>query len=73
MVRLKAERLRRGLTQQELGFHAHVTASDISRFERGWARPYPGQARRLSEALELSETDLLDEVEDPHPPPHLPR
>ena len=62
MVRLKAERLKRGWSQQDLAFHARMASADISRLERGWARPYPTQARRLAETLGIPEEELLQEV-----------
>jgi transcriptional regulator with XRE-family HTH domain len=62
MVRLKAERLNRGWTQQELGFYASVSAADISKIERGWLKPYPGPAVRLAQVLGLKPEELLEEV-----------
>ena len=64
MLRMKAERLRLGLTQQALGYHAHISAADISRFEGGWARPYLGQARRLAEVVGLCENELLEDADN---------
>ena len=63
MLRLKAERLKRGWTQNVLAYHARVQPAEISRFERGHARPYPGQAERLARALELTPDSLLDSVQ----------
>ena len=64
MTRLQAERLRRGLTQTTLAFHAKpLTASDISKFENRMARPYPRQAERLAAVLGLEPHELLIEVE----------
>jgi ribosome-binding protein aMBF1 (putative translation factor) len=60
--RLKSERLKRGWTQQTLAHHAQMQSSDISRIERGWAKPYPGQAERLAEVLGIAVDVLLDEV-----------
>ena len=65
MLRLKAERLRRGWTQTDLGYHARITPAEISRIETGRLRPYPGQAERLSRVLELAPTELLAEVPIP--------
>jgi len=62
MVLLKAERLRQGLTQMELAHRAGLTQGDLCRIERGWSRPYPGQARRLAAALGCAPNDLLMEV-----------
>lgn len=60
MLRLKAERLRRGWTQTDLAYHARMTAAEISRIETGRLRPYPGQADRLSCVLGLRLEDLLE-------------
>ena len=65
MLRIKAERLRRGWSQQDLGFHARVQATDISRIERGRLIPYDRQAARLAEALGLAPTQLLQPCEVP--------
>ena len=62
MIRLKAERLRRGWTQIDLAYHSRVHPAEISRFETGNARPYPGQARRLAAALEIDPEALLQPV-----------
>jgi transcriptional regulator with XRE-family HTH domain len=58
--KLKRERIRRGWSQQTLGFHAGVGASEISRFEHGRAIPYRGQAERLAKVLELRTEELLE-------------
>ena len=39
-------------------------ASDISRFERGYGRPYPAQATRLAGVLGLDANELLDAAVD---------
>ena len=65
MVKLKIERLRRGWTQQDLGYHARIAGTDISRIERGWMKPYPSQAARLAEVLGLDPRELLHEMEAP--------
>ena len=62
MIRLKAERLKRNWSQQDLGYHARMAGADISRIERGWMKPYPGQAKRLAKVLKISGDKLLDEV-----------
>ena len=63
MVKLKAERLKRGWRQEDLGFYARMSGADISRIERGWMKPYPGQAARLAKVLALDPEELLNEVE----------
>lgn len=63
MLKIKSERLRRGWTQTDLAYHSRVQPAEISRIERGQARPYPGQAARLAKALKLSPDELLQPVE----------
>ena len=62
MVRLKAERLQRGWTLQDLGYKARIQASDISKIERQVLRPYPAQLARLAKVLKCPAEDLLLEV-----------
>jgi transcriptional regulator with XRE-family HTH domain len=64
MTRLQHERQLRGWTQTDLGYHARVQPSDISRIETGRMRPYPNQLARLATALNLSPNALLDPIED---------
>ena len=59
MVKLKAERLKRGWRQEDLGFYARMSGADISRIERGWMKPYPGQAERLAKVLEAIRKPFL--------------
>lgn len=65
MTRMKAQRLQRGWTQTDLAFHSRVQPAEISRIERGQARPYPKQAARLAQALGLTEGELLESVPEP--------
>ena len=58
--KLRQERVRRGWSQQTLGFHAGVGASEISRFEHGRAIPYQGQAERLAKVLHLRPDELQE-------------
>ena len=60
---MKAERVRRGWTQTDLAYHARVQPAEISRIERGQARPYPRQATRLARALKLTPDELLEPAE----------
>jgi transcriptional regulator with XRE-family HTH domain len=63
MTKMEVERRKRRWTQIDLAYHARLTNADISRFERGQARPYPAQARRLSAVLGIVEEQLLDHVD----------
>ena len=67
ITRLRLERTNRGLTQTKLAAEADLSASDISKFENGWARPYPSQAQRLARALGIptSEAESLGEEVEP--------
>jgi len=56
--RLRALRVRAGLTQEELAERAGLTPHAISALERGArTRPYPHTVRALAEALALSEAE----------------
>ena len=64
MLRLKAERLRRGWTQTDAAFHARLTAPEFSRIETGRMQPYSGQLERLARVFGLSPNTLLELVTD---------
>jgi len=64
MLRIKAERLRRGWTQLQLAVLTRLQTTEISRIENGRFRPYPGQMLRLCNALELTPEELLEEDEE---------
>ncbi len=64
MKRLELERRKRGWSQLQLAFFASVANTDISRFERGYGRPYPAQAARIATVLGLQPHELLAEVDD---------
>jgi transcriptional regulator with XRE-family HTH domain len=64
VIRMKAERLRQGLTQTALGERAGgIHISYISRIEAGHLRPSQQQLLQLCEALGISPMRALDEVE----------
>jgi len=73
MNKLRAARIRAGLTQTVLAYLAQLTPSDISRFETGQARPYPSQAGRLASALGLSANELLEDSGEVHEVRSVPR
>lgn len=62
MTRLEYERKKRGWTQTDLAYHAKVSVPDISKIERGWMKPFPRYAKRLSEVLGIPEDELTKEV-----------
>ena len=60
--KLKAERLKRELTQVELSYISGVPVSEISKLETGrMQRPFPSHAQRLAEALQLKVPELVQE------------
>jgi transcriptional regulator with XRE-family HTH domain len=63
ILKIRAERQRRGWSQQQLGCLAGVQATDVSRIENGRFIPYPNQLRRLAEVLEIETDELLQPVE----------
>jgi transcriptional regulator with XRE-family HTH domain len=68
MTKLEAIRRERGWSQTRLAAAAgRLSAGDISRFERGYGRPYPAQAQRLAEVLGIGADELLDRAADGNP------
>ena len=73
MLRLTAERLRRGWPKSTLARRARLDQANVSRIESGRARPYPVELRRLARALGLpadAAENLLEQVPDPEGDPH---
>lgn len=62
MLRIKAERLRRKLTQQQVAVDNRMSYADVSRIENGRLIPYPGHLKRLSDYFNVSQEELLKEV-----------
>jgi len=58
--RVRAARLKTGLTQRDLGERAGMDQAVISKLERGFHRPRIDTLRRIADALGLTVTDLLD-------------
>ena len=63
MTKMKAARLSRGLSLQEVGYRARVQAPHLSQIERRLLQPYPPQAKRLARVLGLEVDELLQEAE----------
>ncbi len=61
---LKQLREQRGITQEQLAFDADLTASALSRIERGLNNPGWMTVRRLAAALDVTLVRLASEVED---------
>lgn len=64
MLRMKAERLRRGWNQTVLAYRARMSGPEISRIETGRTRPYPRQLARLAKVLSLSPETLMQDASD---------
>lgn len=60
MIRILDYRLRRGLTQKELGQLVGVTESAVALWENGKRKPNYERLLKLSEALDCSVNDLVD-------------
>ena len=60
---LKRLREDRGITQEQLAFDAGMTASALSRIERGLNSPGWMTVRRLAAALDVTLVRLVGEVE----------
>jgi transcriptional regulator with XRE-family HTH domain len=63
LLRIRAERQRRGWRQLDLAFRADVPLSELSRIETGQTKPYPAYRDRLAKALGLKPDELTQEVE----------
>ena len=59
LERLRQERKRSRLTQDELGLISGVDRVTIARLETGAARAKPETARRLARALKVAPDDLV--------------
>ncbi len=64
---LKRLREERGITQEQLAFDAGMTASALSRIERGLNSPGWMTVRRLAQALDISLVRLVGEIEPQSP------
>jgi transcriptional regulator with XRE-family HTH domain len=62
---LKRLREDREITQEQLAFEAGITASALSRIERGLNSPGWMTVRRLVESLDVSLSQLVAELESP--------
>ncbi len=61
---LKQLREEREITQEQLAFDAGMTASALSRIERGINSPGWMTVKRLAEALDVSLAEIAADVED---------
>lgn len=58
-TRLKIERVRKGLSQEELANQVFISRATISRIENGNSDADPEVKKRLAEILQISENDLF--------------
>lgn len=63
MIKIRDYRLRKGLTMKELGQIVGVTESAVGMWENGRRKPNYEYLLRISEALDCSVADLIDERE----------
>lgn len=69
MIKIRDYRLRKGLTMKELGQIVGVTESAVGMWENGRRKPNYEYLLRISEALDCTVADLIDEREAPAPLP----
>jgi transcriptional regulator with XRE-family HTH domain len=68
--KIRALRLERGLSQEELGREVGVTFQQIQKYERGANRVSAGRLQRIADALQVAVTFFYrDTVEPPKGPP----
>jgi transcriptional regulator with XRE-family HTH domain len=58
-TRLKIERVRKGLSQEELANQVFISRATLSRIENGNSDADPEVKKRLAEILQISENDLF--------------
>lgn len=59
-IRLKALRIQRNLSQEELAFQCNMQASHIGQLERGQKNPTLETLQKISNGLDIPLTELLD-------------
>lgn len=64
MLRVRAERLRRGWTLEAVYLRTGISPADLSQLERGLHQPFPGWKRRLERLYRVPADELFQEVED---------
>lgn len=57
--RLKALRLERGFTQEEIALQAEITTSYYGQIERGTANPSVGMLERICSVMEIQLSDIF--------------
>lgn len=62
MLRIKYERVRRGISQKHVAKRALLTQPEVSEIENGVMRPSAAKLRRLVDIFRLPADELLKEV-----------
>lgn len=63
MLRLKYERVQRGLSQRTVGIASRIPQPTLAFIENGRFLPYPDQLQRLSNFFNVPVEELLKDVE----------
>jgi transcriptional regulator with XRE-family HTH domain len=63
MNKVREIRKKKNLTQLDLAKMTDIYPNYISEIERGKREAFPGWRKRLSEALEVSETELFPDID----------
>lgn len=61
--RIKEVRVQKGISQLELSYRTKIAPSNISAIETCKIHVYPGWLKRIAEALEVSEDELISSSE----------
>lgn len=64
--RLRQEREKQGLTQQQLGERIGTGVNQVNRYENGNSDPLPYQLKRIAAELQVTTDYLLGLVDTPH-------
>src|SRR5688500_16657843 len=65
VLRVKLERLSRGVNQTTIGVLTSIPQAVVSQIENGHLKPSPARLRRLSELYDVSPHDLLKDTSEP--------
>ncbi len=60
LIRLRAVRERKALTQQQLADRASLTRPTVARIEAGLQEPYPTTVRKIADVLGVEPEDLME-------------
>jgi transcriptional regulator with XRE-family HTH domain len=63
LLKVRAARLNRGLTQQDVAIFLRMPVAELSRIENGRERAFPAYRERLAKFFQLGPDELQEEVE----------